>query len=83
MSEAIYYLCDGKVPDCKKTSCYMHGGGCKRTNCIEHAINFEKTKSGCYREKENGKTLQEEWDKERSAISQICNMAEQRFTDLP
>lgn len=70
MSQKVYYLCDGKVPGCKKASCYTNGGTCKRTSNIDHAINFENVKGEYYREKENGKTLGEEWDEEHSAIYQ-------------
>lgn len=37
----VLYLCDGKIPECAKTSCYKHGGTCRRTTDIEHAVNFE------------------------------------------
>lgn len=41
----IFYLCDGKVPECPKTRCYQHGNECRHTSNIEHAINFEKVSS--------------------------------------
>lgn len=37
----ILFLCDGNVPECKKTHCYKSGGECKCTSDIRHAINFE------------------------------------------
>ena len=80
-----WYLCDGKVPDCKKTHCYYKKveDGCKHTSDINHAVNFEKTRGGYYREKENGKTLQEEWTERRSATSEETNMTERELIDLP
>ena len=44
------YLCDGKVPECKKTSCYLNGGYCWHTSDISHAINFRFMGSGRYSE---------------------------------
>ena len=41
----IFYLCDGKVPECPKTHCYQHGNECRHTTNIEHAVNFEKVSS--------------------------------------
>lgn len=42
----VFYLCDGKIEDCKKRTCYKKGGDCKHTTNIKHAINFgRKTKS--------------------------------------
>lgn len=62
MSEKIFYLCDGEVPECKKTHCYKNTDDtpCKLTSDIAHAKNFEKTRVGNYREKENGKTWEDE-----------------------
>lgn len=37
----ILFLCDGNVPECKKTHCYKSGGECKCTSDIRHAINLE------------------------------------------
>lgn len=37
----IFFLCDGNVPECKKTQCYKSGGECRWTSDIRHAINFE------------------------------------------
>ena len=36
-----FYLCDGDVPECKKTGCYKNGGECRHTSDPIHAINFE------------------------------------------
>lgn len=44
------YLCDGKAPECKKTSCYLNGGYCWHTSDISHAKNFRLMKSGRYSE---------------------------------
>ncbi len=40
----IWYLCDGKKPDCKKTFCYKNTNEdpCRHTRDIEHAVSFEK-----------------------------------------
>lgn len=35
-----WYLCDGKIPTCTKTWCYIYGGGCRHTSDIAHAANF-------------------------------------------
>ncbi len=42
--QKIFYLCDGKVPKCKKDLCYKKGikNGCRHTSDIKHAVNFEK-----------------------------------------
>lgn len=43
----IYFICNGKVPECKKTSCYFTGAGeCKKTSHVEYAANFKKGKYG-------------------------------------
>lgn len=54
--EKIWFLCNGKDPECKKTICYKNDkeGKCRHTSKIEYAENFEKKKnpSGvAYREK--------------------------------
>ena len=60
-SVKIYFLCNGKVPECKYAEgCFQNGGGCKRTSHIDYARNFEKHAEDYYREKENGKTWREE-----------------------
>lgn len=39
----IFYICDGKDPNCKRTNCYLNGNGeCKHTRNIRHARNFNK-----------------------------------------
>lgn len=40
----IWYLCDGKKPDCPKTICYKNTdvNPCRHTRDIEHAVNFIK-----------------------------------------
>lgn len=40
----IMYLCDGNVPECKKTHCYknMNEEACMHTSDIKHAINFKE-----------------------------------------
>ena len=40
--QEIWYLCDGNVPECKKTKCYKQVGknGCRHTSDIKHAANF-------------------------------------------
>ena len=62
MDSKIYFLCDGDMPGCKKTHCYKNTDDtpCKRTTDINHAKNFEKMPHGGYREKEDGKTWEEE-----------------------
>ena len=37
----VLYLCDGMIPECKKSGCYKKGGPCKHTSNINHAVNFE------------------------------------------
>lgn len=60
-SVKTYFLCNGKVPECKYAEgCFQNGGGCKRTSHIDYARNFEKHAEDYYREKENGKTWREE-----------------------
>ena len=63
MDNKIYFLCDGEQEDCKRTYCYTETDDepCKRTSDINHAKNFEKMRyGGSYREKEDGKTWEEE-----------------------
>ena len=49
----VFYLCDGNVPECKKTFCYQNGGECRHTSDIKHALNFDIPRKGsCYFEKE-------------------------------
>lgn len=62
MDNKIYFLCDGEKEDCKRTYCYKNTNDepCKRTADINHAKNFEKMPHGGYREKEDGKTWEEE-----------------------
>ena len=40
----IFYLCDGNVENCKKTTCHKTIGrlGCRHTTDINHALNFDK-----------------------------------------
>lgn len=66
MVNKIYFLCDGEKEDCKRTYCYKNTNDepCKRTADINHAKNFEKMPHGGYREKEDGKT----WEEEYSAL---------------
>ena len=60
-SVKTYFLCNGKMPQCKYAEgCFQNGGGCKRTSHIDYARNFEKHAEDYYREKENGKTWREE-----------------------
>lgn len=44
--EGINFLCDGEVPECKKTICYKNEGAdknaCRHTSHVEHAVNFGK-----------------------------------------
>lgn len=42
MEQRVFYLCDGKKEDCKRTNCYKNGGECKHTEDVEHAKNFSK-----------------------------------------
>jgi len=35
----VVYLCDGMVPDCRKTFCYKRGGKCRHTADASHALN--------------------------------------------
>lgn len=72
MDNKIYFLCDGEKEDCKRTYCYKNTDDtpCKRTSDINHAKNFEKMPHGGYREKEDGKTWEEEIEeKERESKS--------------
>ena len=42
-SVKTYFLCNGKMPECKYAEgCFQNGGGCKRTSHIDYARNFEK-----------------------------------------
>ena len=60
-SVKTYFLCNGKMPECKYAEgCFQNGGGCKRTSHIAYARNFEQHAEDYYREKENGKTWREE-----------------------
>lgn len=34
-----FVLCDGKVEDCSKESCYKFGGECHHTENTENAVN--------------------------------------------
>ena len=44
----ILFLCDGKVPTCKKNTCYKNPKRkgdcppCSYTKDVEHAVNFQK-----------------------------------------
>ena len=40
MEPRVFYICDGKKEDCKRTNCYQNCGECKHTEDIEHAKNF-------------------------------------------
>lgn len=33
-----YYLCDGKMPCCSSSDCYVNGGECIRTSKITNSI---------------------------------------------
>lgn len=40
----VLYLCDGMVPECRKTRCYYKNPAenpCKHTSDINHAVNFK------------------------------------------
>lgn len=37
--KTVHYLCDGNVPDCEKTFCYIIGGECRHTTSASHALN--------------------------------------------
>lgn len=54
--DRVFYLCNGKDPECKKTYCYKRQpeGDCRHTSKVEYAENFEKKKNPSgfvYREK--------------------------------
>lgn len=44
----IFYLCDGNVPTCKKSTCYKNPGKkntcppCSYTKDVRHALNFRR-----------------------------------------
>lgn len=60
--EKVFYLCDGRVPECSKSNCYLvNNGPCKRTTDIKHAINFVKMgkKSVSYHELERYSKIME------------------------
>ena len=44
MAEKVFFLCDGNVPECKKTHCYKQTDDdpCRHTSDISHAINFQR-----------------------------------------
>lgn len=48
----VFYLCDGKVPGCNKSSCYTNGGECRHTSDITHAENFKPSFGGKFREQD-------------------------------
>ena len=52
----VFYLCDGKAADCRKTGCYYNQSAkhrnCKHTSHIEHAVNFKENGSGSFWEEE-------------------------------
>lgn len=43
--DKVFYLCDGKIENCKKTRCYKNKTDCRNqcryTSDINHAINFK------------------------------------------
>lgn len=39
-AKKIFFMCDGDVPECKKTGCYKRGGECMRTSDVRHAVNI-------------------------------------------
>ena len=54
-TKKIFFICDGDVPECKKTGCYKRGGECKWTSDVRHAVNFEDSLGhGIYCEKGHG-----------------------------
>lgn len=79
----IFYLCDGKVPECQKNICYKKGikDGCRHTSDIKHAVNFEKKnpsdaavywEAGCGDEAKRGSnTTQEQADSERKEVREM------------
>lgn len=42
-SKKIFFLCDGEVPECKKTMCFKNNKNdpCRWTSDIKHAKNFK------------------------------------------
>lgn len=59
MEQRVFYLCDGKKEDCKRTNCYKDGGECEHTEDIEHAKNFHRdgidSEKSSFFEKDNHK----------------------------
>ncbi len=51
--EKIFYICDGKVPECKKKLCFTKGKGhpCRHTTDISHAVNFRQSGRNYYEKK--------------------------------
>ncbi len=45
------YLCDGKKECAVKEGCHLNGGKCMRTQDINHALNFQRTYRGNFKEK--------------------------------
>ncbi len=41
-NETVLYLCNGYIPDCKRSECYLNGGECHHTSNIEYAKGFDK-----------------------------------------
>lgn len=39
-TKKIFFICDGDVPECKKTGCYKRGGECKWTSDVRHAVSI-------------------------------------------
>lgn len=57
----IFFLCDGEVPECKKTMCYKNANNnpCRWTSDIKHAKNFKDHRENgtYYEEKYESKTV--------------------------
>lgn len=44
-----YYLCDGKLPCCSSSHCYVNGGDCIHTNRMRHSISEKYPEFGSTR----------------------------------
>ncbi|MCD8038895.1 MAG: hypothetical protein LUE96_07420 [Lachnospiraceae bacterium] len=38
----VFYICNGQKEGCRKTDCYINGGGCRHTRDVKFAKNFEQ-----------------------------------------
>ena len=42
----VFYYCNGQVPECKKSGCYLRGGECHSTSRIAYATTRDSILTG-------------------------------------